>query len=142
MTVSVRRWLLAIVAAVAVFVGAWALSGPADWYASFPGAGHHWLPMLGPYNEHLIRDVGALYLAMAALTVGAALRPADGYLVRLTGVAWLVFSVPHLIYHLGHLEHYATIDRVGNVLSLGAFVLAGAALLLPVGSRSAATASG
>jgi hypothetical protein len=138
MTVSVRRWVLVVIAAVAVSVGAWALSGPVNWYASFPGAGHHWLPMLGPYNEHLIRDVGALYLGMAALTVGAALRPADGYLVRLTGVAWLVFSVPHLLYHLDHLDHYATIDKAGNVISLGAFVVAGAVLLLPVRSRSAA----
>jgi hypothetical protein len=79
---------------------------------------------------------------MAALTVGAALRPADGYLVRLTGLAWLVFSVPHLVYHLGHLEHFGTADRIGNVISLSAFVVAGAILLLPVRERVRATVSG
>jgi hypothetical protein len=41
--------------------------------------------------------VGSLYCALTALSVGAALRPADRYLVRLTGLVWLVFSVPHFI---------------------------------------------
>ena len=49
---------------------------------TFPGGGRHWLPMLGAYNEHLARDVGALYLALAVLSAGAALRAADGYLTR------------------------------------------------------------
>jgi hypothetical protein len=132
MTSSVRRVLLVLLAAIAVFVGAWAVSAPADWYASFPGGGHHWLPMLGPYNEHLSRDVGALYLALAVLSVGAAVRAGDGFLVRLTALAWLAFSIPHLIYHLDHLSHYARIDQAGNVVSLSLFVVVGLFLLLPV----------
>jgi hypothetical protein len=142
MTVSVRRWLLLILAATAIYVGAWALLAPAGWYDTFPGAGHHWLPVLGAYNEHLARDVGALYLALAALSAGAAGRAADGYLVRLTAIAWLVFSVPHLLYHLGHLDMYAGLDRTGNAVSLSAVVLLGAALLIPVRARDTATVAG
>ena len=120
-----------MLAATAVFVGVWAASAPANWYASFPGAGHHWLPMLGAYNEHLSRDVGALYLALAVLSIGAALRAADDFLIRLTGLAWLVFSIPHLIYHLGHLNHFAAADKAGNAISLSVTVVLAAALMLP-----------
>jgi hypothetical protein len=131
MTTSTRRWAAGILAAIATYVGAWALAAPTDWWVSFPGAGRHWLPMLGPYNEHLARDVGALYLALAVLTIGAAVRPADGYLARLTGLAWLVFGVPHMIYHLVHLEHFSTLDKVGNVVGLGLSVVLGALLMIP-----------
>jgi hypothetical protein len=136
MTSSIRRWPLIVLAATAVFVGAWALSGPANWYASFPGAGHHWLPMLGPYNEHLARDVGALYLALAVFTIGAALRPADDFLVRLTALGWLVFSVPHLVYHLDHLSHFSAADKAGNAISLSLTVVLAAVLLLPARARA------
>ena len=63
--------------------------------------------------------------------VGAALRPADGYLMRVTGLAWLVFSVPHLIYHLGHLEHFTGADKAGNVIGLSLSVVLGALLMIP-----------
>jgi hypothetical protein len=139
MTSSARRVVLVILAVLATYVGTWAVSAPANWYASFPGGGHHWLPMLGPYNEHLARDVGGLYLALAVLSIGAALRPADGFLVRLTGLAWLAFSVPHLIYHLGHLSHYAMADKVANAVGLSATLVLAMILLLPVRVRDGVT---
>jgi hypothetical protein len=139
MTSSARRVVLVILAILAAYVGAWAVSAPANWYASFPGGGHHWLPVLGPYNEHLARDVGGLYLALAVLGIGAALRPADGFLVRLTGLAWLAFSVPHLIYHLGHLTIYPTADKVANAVGLIAVVVLALLLLLPVRVRQSVT---
>jgi hypothetical protein len=140
MNTITRQWLLWIIALTGAFVGAWACFAPVSWYDSFPGLGFRWLPPLGPYNEHLSRDVGALYLALTALSVGAALRPANEYLVRLTGVVWLVFSVPHLIFHLLHLDMYGPLDQVLNVVSLGLFVVIGAALVLP--TRAARRATG
>jgi hypothetical protein len=139
MTSSARRVVLVILAVLAAYVGAWAVSAPANWYVSFPGGGHHWLPMLGPYNEHLARDVGGLYLALAVFTVGAALRPADSFLVRQTGLGWLVFSVPHLIYHLGHLSHYAMADKVANAVGLSVVLVLALVLLLPVRVRHGVT---
>ena len=126
-----RRCLLLVLAVSAAYVGVWAYVATASWYQSFPGFGRHWLPVLGPYNEHLAKDVGAMYLALAALSAGAALRAADTFVVRLVAVTWLVFSVPHLAYHLQHLYMYSGIDRPSNVVSLGFFVVAGAVLLLP-----------
>jgi hypothetical protein len=141
MTANLRRTLLLLQAATAVFVGAWAAAAPAFWWRSFPGAGHHWLPMLGTYNEHLARDVGALYLALAVVTLGAAARPADDFLVRLTALAWLTFSVPHLLYHLGHLAHYAPVDQIGNVVTLSLVTLVPAVLLAPRRTSQGASVS-
>jgi hypothetical protein len=131
MSGRVRRWVLLLLALSAADTGVWATLAPRSWYDAFPGAGHHWVAVLGPYNEHLSRDVGGLYLALLVLSAGAAVRPADGYLVRLTAAAWLAFSIPHLIYHLGHLDMLEGTDKVLSVIGLGAVVIAGGALLLP-----------
>jgi hypothetical protein len=55
--------------------------------------------------------------------------------VVVAAVALLVWSVPHLAFHLGHLEGLATSDQVGQVVTLGLGV-AGPLLLL--GLRAAA----
>ena len=125
-----RRVVLAISAALGLFVGVWAAGFPALFYSSFPGLGLMWISIDGPYNEHLIRDVGALYLAVAAATIYAIF--AHGLAAtRAVGIAWTVFGIPHLAYHLHHLEGLAVIDVVGNVVSLGGSVLLGVLLLLP-----------
>src|SRR5690606_22522979 len=65
------RIVLALTAAVGTYVGIWAAAFPRSFYDSFPGFGFMWISVDGPYNEHLIRDVGALYLAIAAIAVVA-----------------------------------------------------------------------
>ena len=137
MSAGVRRWILVVLALTAVFVGVWAAFAPVSWYNSFPGAGHHWLPVLGPYNEHLARDTGGLYLALLVLSVGSALRPANDFLVRLAGATWLAFSIPHLAYHSAHLDMYHGADWILNVIALGGTVVLAALLLLPVRTQRA-----
>jgi hypothetical protein len=122
---------LAVLVLSAADVGIWAQFAPASFYRDFPGLGLHWLTVLGPYNEHLTRDVGGLYLALFVMTAGALLRTSDAYLVRLCGGAWTVFSVGHLAFHLAHLGMYGTRDRVLNVVALGGTLLIALALLLP-----------
>lgn len=127
-----RRILLWLLAAVGVFVGAWALFAPRAFYETFPFAALFgpWVAGDGPFNEHLIRDVGALYLALAAASVVAALmRRADASVA--VGVAWLVFSVPHLVYHLGHLGHLEPIDAIGQPISLALSLVLSVPLCLP-----------
>lgn len=57
-----------------------------------------WVSALPPYNEHLMRDVGAATLGWVMLIFVAAvtLRPT---LVRLAVVANLLFTVPHFVFH-------------------------------------------
>ena len=115
----------------AAFVGLWAEFGPQSWYDDFPLPGHRWVSTLGPYNEHLARDVGGLYLALLVVSVWAVVRPRPETF-RLVGAAWSVFSVPHLIFHLLHLDMFPTLDRTGNIVTLAGTAVLAAALLFPV----------
>src|SRR5436305_1125646 len=65
-----RGWLrggLAVMAVTPLLVGVWATASPRGFYDQFPGAGHHWVSAVGAYDEHLVRDVGALYLGSLVL---------------------------------------------------------------------------
>jgi len=68
------RVVLLVLALVAAYVGAWALFAPASFYAEFPGGSRHWVAADGPFNEHLVRDVGAAYCALCVLSVAALVR--------------------------------------------------------------------
>lgn len=131
MTTSSRRAVLLVLAVTAAFVGFWAYFASESWYATFPGFGRHWLPVLGPYNQHLVKDVGAMYLGLTALSLAATWRAADTFVVRMAGIAWFVFSVLHLIYHLEHLGVFEPVDQALTVISLSLFVIGGAVLVLP-----------
>jgi hypothetical protein len=110
-------------------LGAWAVLAPHSWYDDFPGGGRHWVSALGPYNEHLSTDVGAFFLAMGALLLFAGIV-LDRLLIQAALGALLVFSVPHLIWHLGELGPYGTLDTVLNVISLSLLVVVPIILLL------------
>ncbi len=118
-------------------VGAWASFAPASFYARFPGWGHHWLAGDGPYNAHLVTDAGVGFLAVGAVLLFAALRPAVG-VVRLALVGALVHGVPHLLFHVFHADHLlSSIDRVLSTGSLAVNVVVAAVLLVVLGSSAA-----
>lgn len=125
----VVRLVLAAYALSLVVVGGWAAAFPRSFYDDFPGLGRVWVAVDGPFNEHLVRDVGTLNLALATLLVVAAVR-ATPTLVAVAAGASLVNAVPHLTYHALHLDLFDTTDQVANVLVLGASVLVPVALLL------------
>jgi hypothetical protein len=126
----IRRVILWVTAALGGFVGVWAAGFPPSFYDSFPGLGFVWIAVDGPFNEHLIRDVGSLYLALAAASIAATFsRTADAG--RVVGVAWAVFGIPHFVYHAAHFASMAPIDVIGNVVSLGASLVLGIVLMLP-----------
>jgi hypothetical protein len=95
-----------------------------------------WISTDGPYNEHLVRDHGAMYLALGTAGVYAFARPSPA-LVRGLGVAWTVFAVLHAAYHLGHLDHLAPREAIGLTVALVTAVLLGAAMAFPLPTRRA-----
>ena len=118
-TIAVRAALL-YGAYVNGSVGLWATIAPRSFYDSFPGFGRVWVAIDGPYNEHLVRDVGALGLGLTILLLAAAwmmTRP----LVLTAGIAMTVAALPHTIYHLRHADVYD--GAADTVASLGGLVL-------------------
>lgn len=128
MSLALRRTLLWITAALGLYVGAWAAVAPQSFYDSFPGLGFIWISIDGAYNEHLIRDVGTLNLGLAAATAFAALLRKEADVVtgsRAIGVAWIVFSVPHLAYHLAHLDGLGALDVTAQIISVASTAVLG-----------------
>ncbi len=68
MNALLHRSVLAVLGGSGAVTGGWAYAAPRRWYDTFPGLGMSWLPQLGPFNEHFVKDVGAMFLAMAAVT--------------------------------------------------------------------------
>lgn len=122
------RLALVVLAGVGLQVGLWAAFAPRRFYDGFPGLGRVWVGVDGPYNEHLVRDVGALNLALAAVSIGAAVT-LTRVAILLAAAAWLVYGLPHWIYHLRHLEPFAGSDQAGILVSLGLAVVVPALLL-------------
>ncbi len=108
---------LAVLAIPSLVIGIWAGFFPRSFYDDFPGLGRMWVAPDGPYNEHLVRDVGELNLALVVVTV-AALIWLTPVLVRAVLGAWLVYSVPHLVYHLRHMSPFGTDDQISIGASL------------------------
>lgn len=129
-----RRACLALLALSGAFVGVWAGLLPRSFYDDFPGFGRKWVSSDGPFNEHLVRDVGGFYVALAVLAALALVRR-DGPTTRIVGAVWTTFSVPHLAYHAHHLGAYELVDQIGNVASLGGTLAMSVYLLVPGPSR-------
>jgi len=113
----VALWILFLAAAS---IGLLAAAAPHSFYTSFP-LGRHWVELLPPYNEHLVTDVGGLYLGFAMLFAWAAvtLQPT---LVRASCCAWLLVATLHLGFHATHLDGFDAGDAVAELASL-AFLL-------------------
>jgi hypothetical protein len=134
-----RRIALGALAAAAATVGAWALLAPRSFYGDFP-FGRAWVAVDGPFNEHLIRDVGALNLGLAVVVAVAAYR-AEAALVRLAAISALVVGIPHLLYHTLHLDGLTPFDAAMNVVTLGLGVVVPAWLAWSPAPRAGSAAA-
>ena len=122
------RALLYGLGGVQLVNGLLALFAPRSFYEDFP-FGRGWVEALPAYNEHLVRDVGGLFVATAVILIAA------GYwlerrLVAVSLAAWLCFAVPHTVYHLFNLEPYGAGDAIGNAFALALTVVLPAGLLV------------
>jgi hypothetical protein len=124
------RVVLVLLAISSAVVGVWAAFAPRSFYVNFPGSGHAWVAPDGPYNEHLVRDVGELNLALTLVTVVALVVMSRTLVLAVAG-AWLVYSVPHLVYHLRHLDPFSGGDVVSIPVSLSLAIVGPLLLLIP-----------
>jgi hypothetical protein len=96
----VARVALLLLAAAALYQGLWAQFAPRSFYRDFPG-GMGWVADAGPYDEHLVRDVGGLINGLAAVAIVAAVSMSTPLLIA-NAVGWLVYGIPHFVYHVSH----------------------------------------
>ena len=123
----IQNLALLVIAIAMLPMGVQAAFAPKSFYNDFP-LGRGWIATEGgAYNEHLVRDVGVLFLALVIVTAWTALRSRPA---RPVAVAWLVQGVLHVVYHADHLRGYKSVDKIGLIGSLALIpVLALIALL-------------
>ncbi|MGV1049161.1 MAG: hypothetical protein ACOYD4_11630 [Solirubrobacterales bacterium] len=105
----------------ALTIGLTATIAPHTFYDDFPFLAH-WVDLLPPYNEHLVTDVGGLYLGFAVL-LGWAAWTLERTLVLAVSVAWLLTAAIHLCFHAGHLDHFGTADAIAEIASLALLLI-------------------
>jgi hypothetical protein len=128
MTMAAKRRLAGMLAVAAAYQGVWAAAFPLSFYRDFPGPGLHWVAMLGPYNEHLARDTGALNLSLMVLSVWA-LRRSTREAMAVTGGAWSIYNAIHFLWHVLHLDVFPKIGVAGVLAGL---LILSVLLMLPV----------
>lgn len=107
---------LTVAAVGALSVGLPALLAPKAFYEDFPWLAS-WVDRLPPYNEHLVTDVGGLYLAFGLLLGWAARRPSRELVVPVS-LAFAVSALAHLAYHLTALDGFSAADAAAQTASL------------------------
>jgi hypothetical protein len=139
-----RGWiagLLVVLGAPQGLIGLWAFFAPHSFYKDFGAGSGGWVATLGAYDEHLVRDVGSLFVGLAVLMIVAAMQ--GRRTLTLTAVAvWLTFAVPHTIWHMFNLGPYSTGNAIANVITLGWTVVGGLVVLALVRDSARVPAAG
>ncbi|MFI5928441.1 hypothetical protein ACIA3K_21085 [Micromonospora sp. NPDC051543] len=139
------RWIRigsASLAAQMLALGVPAAVAPRWFFDWFPFGGG-WVAAGGPYNEHLLSDLGYAYLALAVVLGWAAARPVRE-LCLAAAAASVVANTPHLLFHLAHAGALPTVDSVAENALLALTVVVGlavffAAYRLPAGNAAGQT---
>lgn len=121
---------LAYLALSFLLIGIWAQFFPQSFYTDFPGLGRAWVRIDGPFNEHLIRDVGGLNLGLGLAAIFT-LRFLQTRVIQVVCLVIFVYSLPHYVYHLAHLLVLpSALDQVANIVLLGLNVFIPLALMI------------
>lgn len=127
---------LLILAIESAITGIWASGFPRSFYRDFPIPDRHWISLLPYYNEHVIRDFGGLNLSMALIFTVAAVT-LNRLLVSTSLAGYLLFAVPHLVFHLDHLRGFPAADAITQAIGLGIAVALPVLLLAVTWQRRA-----
>lgn len=94
------RAVLVSFGALELVLGVWLTFVPKTFYDHVPTV--DWDP---PYAEHAFRDFGAASLGLSVVLIAAAVR-LDRFLATVALLAFVAFSLPHGVFHLGHLHSH------------------------------------
>ena len=118
---GLARGMLALLGGYSLFLGAVATFAPRTFFDDFPFLAH-WVERLPPYNQHLVTDVGGLYLGFALLFGWAAWRE-ERTLSLAAACAFLLVGVIHVVFHATHLDGFGTLDGVAEITALASLLL-------------------
>jgi hypothetical protein len=118
---DLTRAALLVLTAYCLFIGFTAAVIPHVFYSDFPFL-QHWVERLPPYNEHLVFDVGGLYLGFAVVLGLAAWRPRRDLVVAACA-GFLTVAVPHLAYHALNLSEFGTGEAILELTALTSLVI-------------------
>jgi hypothetical protein len=91
---SLQRPILIFAAILGVAMaanGVFMLVNPSLWYTAVPG-----VERTGLFNQHFIRDIGLLYVAIGAAFIGGSTHAAQRILLWASATAWLM---AHALFH-------------------------------------------
>jgi hypothetical protein len=111
-------------AAVELVLGLWTLAFPESFYSDVPT-----VDLTPPFSEHLMRDFGGATLGLALVLAAAGIW-LEHRLVVVALLAYLAFSGPHLVFHVGHLGGASALEAAVLVALLAASVVVPAGLLV------------
>lgn len=115
MTLALRIGL-SLLALIELVLGVWTLWFPASFYNDVPTVN-----LTPPYSEHLFRDFGGATLGLGIVLAAAAIWPGTRLVITAL-LAYLAFSAPHLVFHLGHLHGATPTEAVVLTSGLAALV--------------------
>jgi hypothetical protein len=115
------RACLAVMCVFSLSIGATAAFAPHTFYEDFPFLAH-WVDRLPPFNEHLVTDIGGLYLGLAVAFGWAAWRP-ERQLARAAAAAFLLVAALHLAFHATHLDGFRTPDAIAELGALASLLI-------------------
>jgi hypothetical protein len=119
---------------VSLEIGVWAQFAPRSFYDHFPGLGRAWVNVNGPYNEHLVRDVGGLNLGLAAVLIVAFITLSRPTIIA-AALASLLYGVPHLVYHIANTDGLKNSDIAISLGGLALFAALPIALIAVTATR-------
>lgn len=120
---------LGLLAALNLWWGLWARLAPRHFFDTFPGWGQRWTAAYGPYNEHLVTDLGSTFLTLGFLLAVATVL-ADRRVRRTVLAGVLVFGTLHLVFHAGDRGAMPAGSYAASLGALAAGALLPAGLLL------------
>ncbi len=127
------RWVvrvgLGVLSALHLWWGAWAIVNPRGFFDTFPGFGRRWTAAYPPFNEHLVSDLGAIFVTLGVL-LGLAAIVDDGKVTAVVLAGAVTFGALHLAFHVTHHGTLTGADLSLSLASLVPGVLAPIALLV------------
>ncbi len=115
------RYALLAVVVYCLFIGLSAYVVPHTFFTDFPFLAH-WVERLPPYNEHLVSDVGGLYLGFAVVLGVAAWRLERGLIVAACA-GFLTVTALHLLFHITHMENIDALEGAEELAALASLAI-------------------